>query len=528
MIEFVSNSKNNLGFALLLSIFLVAALQPDQLSAQEKPPGTVIVQTEDPKSIFVRNPSFAILPDGSYLATHEWHGDISKKFNLWTVDVLRSTDQGVNWERVSRLSPQCNANLFTLNQAVYMIGLTKSSHRLAIRCSTDSGESWTEPDENSGYLTETTGLRMDRAPVLIHRGRVWVSVDWFDQAKRRRCSFVISASIDDDLLDSQSWSRSNLISTSPNGFGSRIGEHICNGSVVPNGEDIGVVYRLHDYTGDVACLATVNEIEPKQFSLNATSFSNMPGGARHFHVRYDPSSKKYWSVVNAQTAPRAGSNRLCLISSDDAKDWQINYVIAYHYDGVWHGVSSPSIEFDGQDLVFVAACAWGGTPIHSKADKLIFKRLKDFRSLKLSDSPKPEGERPKVKTDRKSLIINGEGFEVKDLKEDESAYFFYAQYKWKTIPEEFVGWQFTRMALNRDNRVKVTAKKNTVVYLAVPENSQSFDITGWQMLSYSIPLSEGKSEQAMNVFARKLNVGEQIDIPQGGWLNALVLLPPDE
>jgi hypothetical protein len=119
----------------------------------------------------------------------------------------------------------------------------------------------------------------------------------------------------------------------------------------------------------------------------ASGFVAMPGGCKKFVIKFDPVSKKYWSLVdwvhpddvNAPDKERV-RNTLTLVSSDDLKDWEIRTIVLRH--------TSTKIGFQycdwrpvGDDLVFVCRMAWDGAPNCHDANYLTFHRLKGFRTL---------------------------------------------------------------------------------------------------------------------------------------------------
>jgi hypothetical protein len=54
-------------------VFLLLPILP--ASGQSLPPGVIIDRSPDFERVYVACPSIAILPDGSYVASHSWFGE---------------------------------------------------------------------------------------------------------------------------------------------------------------------------------------------------------------------------------------------------------------------------------------------------------------------------------------------------------------------------------------------------------------------------------------------------------------------
>jgi hypothetical protein len=109
----------------------------------------------------------------------------------------------------------------------------------------------------------------------------------------------------------------------------------------------------------------------------------MPGGAVKFTIRFDPQTKRYWSIVNPQTNPAAVRNRSALTSSKDLRDWRIERILFEHPDKEKHAWQYVDWLFEGNDIILVSRTAFddnlGGAHNYHDANFMTFHRLENFR-----------------------------------------------------------------------------------------------------------------------------------------------------
>jgi len=116
-------------------------------------PGVVINHIPASEERYIGSPSIAVLPDGSYVATHDEFGPKSKYHSAAITHVFRSADKGKTWKESARIEGAFWSTVFVHRKALYLIGTTKEYGDLVIRRSNDGGTTWTSPvDENSGLL----------------------------------------------------------------------------------------------------------------------------------------------------------------------------------------------------------------------------------------------------------------------------------------------------------------------------------------------------------------------------------------
>src|SRR5690606_38460049 len=125
-------------------------------------------------------------------------------------------------------------------------------------------------------------------------------------------------------------------------------------------------------------------------------FVPFPGGSKKFTIRYDPVSKKYWTLSNYIPShvkrlsegknPASIRNTQALFSSDDLKTWEFRVIVLYHKDQVHHGFQYVDWMIDGKDIIFLSRTAYddgiGGARNNHDANFITFHRIKNFRRAK--------------------------------------------------------------------------------------------------------------------------------------------------
>jgi hypothetical protein len=379
------------------------------------PPGVVIARSSDAAKAFLFSPSLAILPNGHYAASYEGYG---------LTHVERSTDRGVTWQPQAKVSDLKWATLFVHRAALYLIGVSRKSGSMVIRRSNDLGTTWTTPKDQGSGLLGAGRFHCAPVPVVVHDGRVWRAFEEFaappDRPVRHFGAFMMSAPEDANLLDGAVWTRSNKIAFNREWIQARSKEWLEGNAVVTPTGDLVNILRVgsHPAGGHPDPFATVRPGIPRfevaaKMRLSADGktatfdpdrdFIPMIGGEAKFTIRYDPTSKRYWTLANKITHPTSGAdwphsphhqrNVVALTSSSDLKSW------SEHYRGLSYAAGTGVVkngsrvgfqyldwQFDGDDLVAVCRTSWDGANYHD-SNCITFHRIPSFRSLTLADSP---------------------------------------------------------------------------------------------------------------------------------------------
>lgn len=392
-------------------------------SADAPPPGVVIDRSPDPKVSWIGSPSIVILPDGHYVASHDFFGKESPVGRqTW---VFGSADRGLTWTPLAKMKNQTWSTLFVHRGALYLIGVEKEYGDILLRRSGDGGHTWTNPvDEKSGRLFRGT-YHCGPTPVIVHDGRLWRAFEEYigpdgSWSGRYFKSLVASVPEDADLLDASNWTKSNALAFDPQWIpGDRTGW--LEGNVVP-APDGGLVNLLRvnapigpdaDYAlpGGAAGIpryevAARVGIAPDGRTVSfdpLRGFFRFPGSQSKFTIRYDSVSHRYWSLAQKITHPHDGRDRknapglqrnvVMLVSSDDLVRWTEHGAVLRWKEGriltTADRVAFQYVDwqFDGDDLIAVARTAWGDAASYHNANHLTFHRVKNFRDYAPADAP---------------------------------------------------------------------------------------------------------------------------------------------
>lgn len=347
------------------------------------------------------SPSIAILPDGTFVASHDVFGPGTTEHTSGVSFVYRSEDRGVTWRNVARIEPAFWSNLFVHTGALYLFGTTHHHGLVVIRRSDDGGFTWTQPqDECSGLLTAKGHFHTGPMPMLVHRERIWRAVEnagdggaWGE----RYLPMLMSAPVDADLLRSESWAFTRPMAHAKTWLGGAfVGMLEGNAVVTPSG-GVGNLLRVACPDGEKAALTVLSADGASLEFSPERGFVDLPGGATKFTVRYDEESGRYWTLSNWVPPRYEGSgnaslvrNTLALLCSANLRDWELRSVVLHHPDAKRHGFQYVDWLFDGDDLVAVSRTGhddeWGGALKAHDANYVTFHRVCRFRTITSADS----------------------------------------------------------------------------------------------------------------------------------------------
>lgn len=377
------------------------------------PPGTVVFASPETGRVSCASPSIAILPDGTYLVSHDTAGRTL---------VHRSADRGATWQPLAEVRDQKWSTLFLHRGALHLIGVAAKSGAMIIRRSTDSGRTWTEPtDAKHGLLAEGK-YHCAPTPVVVHGGRIWRAFEQFSPTLPVRTfrAFMLSAPEDADLLEAASWTRSNSLTIQRAWLNTRNEEWLEGNAVVTPAGMIADILRVESHPAigapfalpgaaasiprfEVAALLDISADGRTAAFEPARGFLHFIGSESKFTIRFDPVSRRYWSLGSKITNPHSGyawlytphhqRNVLSLTSSADLAVWEERCRLLRYREGQVVTKAESRVgfqyvdwQFDGADLVAVCRTAWGASNYHD-ANFITFHRVKNFRTLTMADSP---------------------------------------------------------------------------------------------------------------------------------------------
>lgn len=362
----------------------------------QNPPGVVVSHISKETGKYIGSPGLCILPDGTYIASHDEFGPKSTEFRSAQTRIFMSKDKGNSWKRIANIDGQFWSNLFVHKGELYIMGVNKHHGNLIIRHSKDGGYTWTIP------YSPTTGLILEGEyhtapmPIIEHNGRLWRAVEYATAPStawgRRYSAMMVSVTADADLLIADNWVRSNHLPYDSTYLDGKFRAWLEGNAVVnPQGELLNIL-RVGVQSGDeYAAFVNISD-DGRTASFDPHSgFVKFPGGSKKFSIRYDEQSKRYWMLTNLvkpeykDLGPANVRNTQALCSSSDLVNWVTHQIVLQHDDVKHHGFQYVEWLFDGDDIILLSRTAYndgtGGAQNNHDANYLTFHRIKDFRSL---------------------------------------------------------------------------------------------------------------------------------------------------
>jgi hypothetical protein len=373
----------------------VAVRAASQKEGTPPPPGTVICASPDYARTWPGSPSFEVMPDGSYLSSHDLWGNAPLETRIY-----QSKDKGKTWKPAGMIPRMRHGMMFRLGATLFLLGVydfhNDHGHNgsIAICRSTDSGKTWTVPqDEKTGLLLKKGKYEYlaDPTPFLIHDGRLWKEVETVDYTGQDPRGFFngfqpmcATAPVGCDLLNAANWTFSNALAWPkiPGFRGWAEGNAVCdrdgNVQILMRLErpDVGKsIGRIH-----VSADGRKITFDPQK------DVCEFPGGSSKFVIRYDDASHKYWALSNwVQPGQKGFRTTLALVCSPDLKTWEVRSIIYQHARGNdIAGFNYCDWRAEGDDMIFNCRLGWYGKNFHD-ANYQTFDRIKDFRRRTRAD-----------------------------------------------------------------------------------------------------------------------------------------------
>ncbi|MHC4074282.1 MAG: sialidase family protein, partial [Planctomycetota bacterium] len=346
-------------------------------------PGVVIDHRPARTGKYLGSPSIAVLPNGTYVVSHDFYGPATKEDQT---AIFRSKDAGKTWEKLTDFYGQYWSTIFLHEKSLYIIGTNIHNGHIVIRRSTDGGLTWTTPeDSNTGLLAADGQYHCAPVPILVHNQRIWRAMEdrhssqaWGNNLR----TFVMSAPVDADLLKADSWTMSNRLEFDPAWPGTAWLE----GNIVltPQNKLVNIL-RVECKEAEKAAIVRISEDGRSVRFDPEKDFIDFFGGSNKFTIRYDPLTKRYWSLISKQKNPTAYRNNLVLVSSHDLRSWQVESVILRHHDSERHAFQYIDWLFEDKDIIAISRTAYndgvGGAHNAHDANYITFHRIHNFREL---------------------------------------------------------------------------------------------------------------------------------------------------
>lgn len=388
---------------LFLFVIIFNSYQGSSIFAQtpdfSQVPGVVITHSPAASGQYIGSPSLAILPNGDYVASHDFFGPKSTEHTSAVSRIFGSSDKGTTWRQLAEIDGQFWSKLFVHQNALFLFGTNRHHGNTIIRKSTDGGKTWTSPVDEKNGLLKAGEYHCAPVPLIVHEGRLWRAMEDAHgppkQWGKRYSAFMMSIPLDANPMVASNWTSSNIMRYDSTYLNNHFNGWLEGNAVVgPDGEILDIL-RVDDRSTleEKAAFVQISADGKTATFDPKTDFKAFPGGSKKFTIRYDPTSKRYWTIsnyipdevkaANTGKSPASLRNTQALFSSTDLINWKLHEILLSHPEPVKHGFQYVDWLFDGKDIIFLSRTAYddglGGAHNNHDANFLTFHRVKRFR-----------------------------------------------------------------------------------------------------------------------------------------------------
>lgn len=345
---------------------------------------------------YVNNPTIVRMSDGTLIASCTSSGVGFKNY------FYKSADGGVTWAHVSTVSGTLWATLFEHKNDLYLLGVYGAWGNIVIRRSIDKGETWSSASSctipgilfTGGASTNAPNHHSAPTAVIKANGRIYKAFEDNDpRVFPTMKTFIISASENSNLMDPASWTATEKLSVDFNAWKGQPYHFIqpgwLEGNAVqaPDG-NIWNIIRVNSLPfSDKAAIQKMTTDGKKLNFNHLNDIIDFPGGLSKFSVKFDPKTRKYYSLVNNSVDFLFTGHR-CVLSlsvSDDLVNWKLVEAILYddhlnYWDDTLLKVGYQYVDFvfDGDNIVMVVRESWGDSANYHDANRFTSYILKDY------------------------------------------------------------------------------------------------------------------------------------------------------
>lgn len=404
--NFINYPATNILFFLLSAVLCFKnsfAQQPD-LSLV---PGVVVAHSPASSKQYIGSPSLAVLPNGDYVASHDFFGPNSTEHSSAVSRIYRSANKGKTWRQVGEIDGQFWSKLLVHQGNLYLFGTNRHHGNTIIRRSLDGGATWTSPTDGENGLLKAGEHHCAPVPFLIHDGRLWRAMeDAHGPPKvwgKRYSAFMMSIPLEADPMVAANWTSSNIVRYDSTYLNGNFSGWLEGNAVLGPDGTMWDVLRVDDRSTleEKAAFVRISPDGKTATFDRDTDFRPFPGGSKKFTIRYDSKSKLYWTLSNyipdAVKAANQGKNSasirntLALFSSPDLRTWDLHKILLEHPDIEKHGFQYVDWLFSDKDILFLSRTAYddglGGAHRAHDANFLTFHKIKNFRKIKTAPKP---------------------------------------------------------------------------------------------------------------------------------------------
>ena len=349
---------------------------------------------------YLCSPSLVRHPDGFLLASMDLY---QTRYPQNLTLIFRSDDDGVHWTHLAELFPCFWGKLFIHHGKLYMFGASTEYGDLQIGCSEDGGKTWSAPTvlfRGSGGKNGESGWQCNPEPVVEYQGRIWYTVEWGQWERGYHAPAVLSAPIDADLLNAESWTVTQPVKYDKSWKGLPPGDSTGNIegtlTVFPDGKLYDVMrYDMTKTTpnGGMAIIYRVDTEHPEE-PLTFVRTMDFYANYAKFEILHDKETGAYLTIASRfrDLAHAHCRNLLSLMYSYDMVTWHVACDIYDKSDEDPQKIGFQYVDYfmENEDILFQCRVGWYGAASFHDANYAVFDRIVNFRRLlkKENDCPK--------------------------------------------------------------------------------------------------------------------------------------------
>lgn len=385
----------------VLMVLLLAVFGHSQAQKFSHVPGTVVCHQPASTQKYIGSPSLVIMPNGDYVASHDFFGPQSSEWQQAETVIYRSKNKGKSWKKLTTIQGAFWSSLFLHRGELYLLGPDRHHGTVLIRKSKDGGKTWTKPTNRENGVILTGQFHCAPMPIVEHNGRLWRPMEtahgpvlkWGE----RYGAMVMSAPVDADLMNAKSWQTSDVLFFDGSYLNGNFTGWLEGNFVVDKDGQMWNIMRVDDKTThhEKAAMVKISD-DGKNLSFDPnTGFIPFDGGAKKFVIKYDSISEYYYTLANSipekyskqypERNPAGFRNVLVLRKSKDLKNWEDVKTILEHEDVVRHGFQYVDWSFEEEDIIVLSRTAYFDGKANARnnhdANFLTFHRIERFRSL---------------------------------------------------------------------------------------------------------------------------------------------------